>query len=244
MAPKHRLTISEIEDDEDFQERRKARKVRKKQPIKLSFLDEDLEAPVMLHKKVKHVEDKMDITKLDLLNESFIVQENNGTANTHEPYQESLVDPENLPAIVESDELKSETLVDSIVDVMEKCRVLILYYEQLELHHLFLTVEENCKFRLFLYAIVYGYTSFWPKDTVMPSVLRRILTIESVDRMLKCQGIISNEFTVQSGNIDKYSVLNKGKEVAPSELTTRPNYPIMRYCEKIEVPARITRLLP
>lgn len=240
MASKHRLTIPDIEDEEDLQERRKLRKLRKKNTVKLSFLEDDLEPPVMLHKKVKHVESRMDgVIKLDDVNG---VRQTNDLKSDNKNLNEENV--EDLPAIVESEELKSEALVDSIPRIIEKSRVLIRQYEQLKLHHLFLSVEENCKFRLFLYAVAYGYTSFWPQEKLMPSILRRILTMESVDQTLKSEGIVANNYSTDNGgNYRSYDSKRNGKLTVVDPLA-RPKFPIVRHCDKIEVPTRVIRLLP
>ncbi|KAM9920133.1 hypothetical protein OXX59_007450 [Metschnikowia pulcherrima] len=243
MASKHRLSLSEIEDDEDLRERRvRTRKARKKPPVKLSFLeDEDLEAPVMLHKKVKHVENKVNhVTEPD--HDEKKLMEDLGPILEHK--NAIFADSDDMPTIIESDQLKSESSADSIPEVAAKCTVLVRSYEALELHHLFSTTEENCKFRLFLYAAAFGHTSFWPKDQVLTSVLRRLLTTSSVVSVLESNGI-----KVGDGAEFMRDIMATEKKSTPTQTITLDSseyldFPIVKYCDAIDVPKRVLRLLP
>ncbi|KAF8000468.1 hypothetical protein HF325_005397 [Metschnikowia pulcherrima] len=243
MASKHRLTLSEVEDDEDLRERRaRTRKARKKPPVKLSFLeDEDLEAPVMLHKKVKHVENKVNhVTEPE--NDDGKPIEGFGPILEHK--NAIFADSDDMPTLVESDQLKLESLADSIPEVAAKCRVLVRTYEALELHHLFQTIEENCRFRLFLYAAAFGHTLFWPKDQVLTSVLRRLLTTSSVVSVLESNGI-----KVGDGAESMKDIMATEKKLTPTQAITLDSleyldFPIVKNCGAIDVPKRVSRLLP
>ncbi|KAM9904823.1 hypothetical protein OXX79_002514 [Metschnikowia pulcherrima] len=245
MASKHRLTLSEIEDDEDLYERRvRARKARKKPPVKLSFLeDEDLEAPVMLHKKVKHVENKVNHVTGPEHDEKKSIP---GFGPILEHKNATFADSDDMPMIVKSDQLKSESSADSIPEVAAKCQVLVRSYEALELHHLFSTTEENCKFRLFLYAAAFGHTSFWPKDQVLTSVLRRLLTTSSVVSVLESNGI---KIKVGDGAESMKDIMATEKKSTAAQTITLDSseyldFPIVKYCGAIDVPSRVLRLLP
>ncbi|KAM9921293.1 hypothetical protein OXX80_012205 [Metschnikowia pulcherrima] len=254
MASKHRLTLSEIEDDEDLRERRvRTRKARKKPPVKLSFLeDEDLEAPVMLHKKVKHVENKINhVTGPETGNsnlEDSSISDKGKSIGGFGPILEHknaiFADSDDMPMLVESDQLKSESSADSIPEAAAKCRVLVRTYETLDLHHLFSTTEENCRFRLFLYAAAFGHTSFWPKDQVLTSVLRRLLTTSSVVSVLESNGI-----KVGDGAESMRDPMATEKKSTPTQTITLDSseyldFPIVKYCGAIDVPKRVLRLLP
>ncbi|KAM9897945.1 hypothetical protein OXX79_006583 [Metschnikowia pulcherrima] len=243
MASKHRLTLSEIEDDEDLYERRvRTRKARKKPPVKLSFLeDEDLEAPVMLHKKVKHVESKINHVTEPEHDDGKPIE---GFGPILEHKNANFADSDDMPTLVESDQLKSESSADSIPEVAAKCRVLVRTYEALELHHLFSTTEENCRFRLFLYAAAFGHTSFWPKDQVLTSVLRRLLTTSSVVSVLESNGI-----KVGDGAESMRDIMATEKKSTPTQAITLDSseyldFSIVEYCGAIDVPKRVLRLLP
>ncbi|KAM9892448.1 hypothetical protein OXX69_012016 [Metschnikowia pulcherrima] len=243
MASKHRLTLSEVEDDEDLRERRaRTRKARKKPPVKLSFLeDEDLEAPVMLHKKVKHVENKVNhVTEPE--NDDGKPIEGFGPILEHK--NAIFADSDDMPTLVESDQLKSESSADSIPEVAAKCRVLVRTYETLDLHHLFSTTEENCRFRLFLYAAAFGHTSFWPKDQVLTSVLRRLLTTSSVVSVLESNGIKVGD----GAESMRDPMATEKKSTATQTITLDSSeyldFSVIKYCGAIDVPKRVLRLLP
>ncbi|GEQ66732.1 hypothetical protein JCM33374_g395 [Metschnikowia sp. JCM 33374] len=249
MPPKNFLTISDIEDEEDIQERNARRKAGKtckshhapkKQRVSLSYLDDDLDPPVMLSKKLRHVENKMsNMTDSSPVDPKAVDLRPGSSGILTSPHQED------APMVVESEELKAEFSVDSIPSVDKISHVLVRTYESLQLHHLFSTVEENCKFRLFLYAVAFGHTAFWPKDPVMVSVLKRVLTSQEVHLELKKAGVRTTGFSQTIEKLNRVQEPEKDVSVEETLSNTKTRvYPIMRYSEAIEVPKKIMRLLP
>lgn len=82
--------------------------------------------------------------------------------------------PENLPVFVPDHESLAGLDVEA-QDCRSRCRLLIREYHQLKLHMLFETAQENCRFRLYLYAVAHGLAGDWTVEPVHMRVLKRVL---------------------------------------------------------------------
>lgn len=194
-----RLAVADIEDRED----RKHRKESRKRRVKLDFgaFDEDDACPPLLHKKVQRV----DARRNDF--GSGVIQR--GFASTQEPrlvrwenetpgggaaigLDSGLTSTPRIGAPIGLPEYDSDEPVlveDPRVRLQELERLrpqasaLLSKYEQRHIHELFLSVEENCRFRLYLYALAHGLADVWPEEPLMTAVLKQLTgSLDKVER--------------------------------------------------------------
>lgn len=227
------LTLQDIQDNED----RKNRRVRKKREtgrkeIQLSFEDHDEDLVPILSTRVKQVEKKLN--SFGKLNGILLDQTSNETlgdasASTQISSSQKAYDSqEDEPQLV-VDELTWEDSIKSIQNVEALCLQLIENYEQRGLHRLFDSVEQNCAFRLFLYAVAYGQYAQWTQNNLFLSVLKELLP----------QQLQEGQSRSKDKKRDALSELGSKKLNELREMNNIPKSHLMRVSISLQVPNRI-----
>lgn len=231
MFKRKLLSIRDIEDNEDREHRKLRRtKATGRKEIQLSFDDHDEDLVPVLSTRVKQVEAKLKSFK------SLILEVDPRSSGDTNPTTQSLSSQyvydsqEDEPQIV-LDDLDQEDSIGSIPNVETLCFELIENYEKRDLHRLFDSVEQNCAFRLFLYAVAYGHHTYWTQNTLFLDVLKKLLPnsmSEGRPSRQKTKAVGLSELT--SKKLDELRQTNK---IARDHL--------MRVSMSLQVPNRINQ---
>lgn len=231
MTKRKVLTLQDIQDNEDREDRKlRKRRAAGRKEIQLSFDDEDEDLLPILSTKVKQVEEKLKSSK-QLYALSFInIAENAKSSEQSPSYQRGYDSQEDEPQIL-LDELEREDSIESINNVKTLCFQLIESYEKRDLHRLFDSVEQNCAFRLFLYAVAYGQYTYWTQNKLFIDVLKSLLPQSALRRQ-------QNE---QEGQLIGLSLLSDRKLDELRQRNDVPSNHIMKVSMNLQVPNRMQK---
>lgn len=231
MNKRRPLDITDIQDDADIYDRIVIRQTRR-QPKGTAAPQQTL-----LSEKLRIVEENIKKRKGNDLQRTT-------SRNDAEDEDTQLLgegdSSEELPVVIESEELQKERLILSIEDAPEKCRKLLVQYDELGLPAMFSDELTNCMFRLFLYAVRYEVFQHMQLSAIRRALFVRVL--RDILQKLEVKEDIRGRFVGRHELLEKYRESNcvktessHGKSMQASEIT--------RSVEGIEVPKRVLRLL-
>lgn len=222
------LDISDIQDEFDIYDRFviKQRKAKRK-------LASDSSHTSLLSEKVKRVdENRKRRPKVMELPEVSEIQ----------------LDDE-LPAIVESSDLREELCVEAIPNIQKLAADIISQYDQLQLEGIFSDAETNFMFRLFVSAVSFGQLhllTFPPQvSNLYVSVLRDIASKQRAQHSINERFLSLNEASGHHKYVSALEArsLGSGAGLASHKISHTGNGRIIRTSEKFPVPKRILRCL-
>lgn len=248
MFKRKRLTLEDIEDEDDKKHRHLKKQQKARKEIQLLFGNEEGEeedlVPVF-SLRLKQVESKLrhrtTTGKLCPVDGVSGVQERSSilhgpeTVAVLEPGIENEQDSDSKPVLV-LDEFNYQNSLSAIKDVSPLCRKLIDRYEQRDLQHLFDSAETNCSFRLFLYSVAFGHSTDDGLESLFVDVLRQLSAEDQAESSLR----------EQFGSLPKKEVsenpisLKKIKKFR--EIHRIPNNHIVRISAPLQVPRHIQKL--